>query len=175
MTRPNFPRLALLAAAALCAVGAAVPLVAFVIIPQLVRSTVHEAPPAPVAVAAPVSAGSTNPPAAAVPTPVALASGMLRRVDAVHYGSGQVTIFALAGTRYLRFENVSIAGAPNMFVYLSDRDDGRPGTFADLGPLKATDGSFNYPLPDGLALGGIHSVVVWCRAFSVTVTYADLG
>jgi|GEM_PF-3884025 hypothetical protein len=21
----------------------------------------------------------------------------------------------------------------------------------------------------------IHSVVVWCRAFSVTVTYADLG
>ena len=173
MTRPNFPKLALIAAAALCALGAAVPLVAFVIIPQLVRSTVHEAPPAAVAVAAPVPAG-ISPPPAALPTPAALASGMLRRVDAVHYGSGQVTIFALAGTRYLRFENVSIAGAPNMFVYLSDRTDGRPGTFADLGPLKATDGSFNYPLPDGLDLAGIRSVVVWCRAFQVTVTYAEL-
>jgi hypothetical protein len=70
---------------------------------------------------------------------------------------------------------VAIAGAPNMFVYLSDRSDGQPGKFTDLGPLKATDGSFNYPLPDGLDLAGVHSVVVWCRAFSVTVTYAELA
>jgi hypothetical protein len=100
---------------------------------------------------------------------------MLRRLSAVHYGSGVVSVLDLAGARYLRFENVAIAGAPNMYVYLSDRSDGQPGHFTDLGPLKATDGSFNYPLPDGLDLSAVHSVVVWCRAFSVTVTYAPLA
>jgi len=109
------------------------------------------------------------------PTPFVVAAGMLRTVDAVHYGSGQVSVLDLAGARYLRFEGVAIAGAPNMFVYLSDCSDGQPGKFTDLGPLKATDGSFNYPLPDGLDLAGVHSVVVWCRAFSVTVTYAELA
>ena len=173
MARLNLPRLATIAVAAVCLVAAAVPLTAFVIIPQLVRSTVHEAPPAPAAAAERVAAATAAP--VALPTPAVLATGVLRKVDSVHYGSGRVTILDLAGARYLRFENVAIAGAPNMFVYLSDRSDGRPGNFVDLGPLKATDGSFNYPLPDGLALGDIHSVVVWCRAFSVTVTYADLG
>ena len=172
MARLKYRRLAIIAAAALLLVAAAVPLTAFVIIPQLVRSTVHEARPAPVAAAAPAAAATASP--AALPTPAVLASGTLRKVDAVHYGSGKVTILTLAGTRYLRFEDDAIAGAPNMFVYLSDRTDGRPGSFADLGPLKATDGSFNYPLPDALDLAGIHSVVVWCRAFSVTVTYAEL-
>ena len=80
-----------------------------------------------------------------------------------------------AGAEYLRFDAVSIAGAPNMFVYLSDRADGQPGNFVDLGPLKATDGSFNYQLPAGTDLAPVRSLVVWCRAFSVTVTYAVLA
>ena len=32
----------------------------------------------------------------------------------------------------LRFENVDIAGAPNMYVYLSDRIDGQPDALVDL-------------------------------------------
>jgi len=112
---------------------------------------------------------------AATPAPPALlASGTLRRLDPVHYGSGRVTLSAGGAVRFLRFENVSIAGAPNMFVYLSDRSDGRPGTYTDLGALKATDGSFNYEIPASVELSGVHSVVVWCRAFSLTVTYAAL-
>jgi hypothetical protein len=154
--------------------AAAVPIVAFGIVPLFVRSTIHEAMPAPVIAATPVADASAPPPAAA-PMPKLIASGTLREISAVHYGSGQVNIFDLAGTRYLRFENVAIAGAPNMYVYLSDRSDGRPGHFTDLGPLKATDGSFNYQLPQGLDLAGVHSVVVWCRAFTVTVTYAELA
>ncbi len=173
MARLNLPRLAIIAAAAFCLLAAAIPLTAFVVIPRFVHSTVHEALPVPAAPAQPMAAATAVPTAG--PLPAALATGMLRKVDAVHYGSGQVTILELSDARYLRFENVAIAGAPNMFVYLSDRSDGRPGNFVDLGPLKATDGSFNYPLPDARALGGIHSVVVWCRAFSVTVTYAGLG
>ena len=173
MAKLSVPRLVIVFAVGLVALAAAVPVVAFGIVPLFVRSTVHEAAPEPAISAIPV-AGATAVPVAG-PTPFVVAAGMLRKVDAVHYGSGQVSVLDLAGARYLRFEGVAIAGAPNMFVYLSDRSDGQPGKFTDLGPLKATDGSFNYPLPDGLDLAGVHSVVVWCRAFSVTVTYAELA
>ena len=74
----------------------------------------------------------------------------------------------------LRFENVDIAGAPDMYVYLSDRTDGEPGTSVDPGRLKATNGSFNYAVPAGVDVTAVRSVVVWCRQFSVTVTYALL-
>ena len=41
-------------------------------------------------------------------------------------------------------------------------------------PLKATNGSFNYTVPAEADLSSIKSVVVWCRQFSVLVTWADL-
>jgi hypothetical protein len=173
VARASIPRLALVIAVGVVVLAAAVPIVAFGIVPIFVRSTVHEAMPAPVVGAGPVAVPMTAPVPA--PTPALVASGMLRRISAVHFGSGQVSVYELAGSRYLRFENVAIAGAPNMYVYLSDRSDGQPGHFTDLGPLKATDGSFNYPLPEGLDLTAFHSVVVWCRAFAVTVTYAELA
>jgi hypothetical protein len=169
----SVPRLVIVVAVGLVVLAAAVSVVAFGIVPLFVRSTVQEAVPPPGITDVPVSAASAGP--VASPIPSVVAAGMLRKVDAVHYGSGQVSILDLTVARYLRFDGVAIAGAPNMFVYLSDRSDGRPGNFTDLGPLKATDGSFNYPLPEGLDLTGVHSVVVWCRAFSVTVTYAELA
>ena len=160
---------------------AAVPVVAFGIVPLVVHSTVNEPPPTRVAAwpaaAAAVVPGLEPSPASAVPTPAApvlIAAGPLRHIDAVHYGAGRVSIQTLGSTRFLRFDEVAIAGAPNMYVYLSSSDDGRPGTFIDLGPLRATNGSFNYELPPGLDLGPVRSVVVWCRAFSVTVTWALL-
>jgi hypothetical protein len=152
---------------ALLAVGAAVPVIAFGVVPIFVRSTVVEPKPPPVE-------QIHAPDAQAQPVPVAL-SGMLRRIDPVHYGSGSVTLSSAQAGRVLRFENVDIAGAPNMYVYLSDRSDGRPGRYTDLGPLKATNGSFNYSVPDSVDVSGVRSVVVWCRAFSVTVTYAPLA
>ena len=147
---------------------AAVPTVAFVVVPLFVRSTLHEAAPAAQATAAPSAAATP------APAPDPLLTCELRRLDPVHYGTGRVTISDAGGSRYLLFENVEIAGAPNMFVYLSDRADGQPGTFTDLGPLKATSGSFNYELRTDLDLQGVRSVVVWCKAFSVPVTYAPL-
>lgn len=160
-------RLLLAAVGALVAVAAAVPVIAYVIVPAFVRSTVYEPPPSPAAVASiEVSA-----PGAPSPAPVAALRGELRRIDTVHYGRGHIIVEG----GNLRFEDVEIAAAPNMYVYLSDRDDGSPGHFVDLGPLRATNGSFNYGLPEGVALGSIRSVVVWCRAFSVTVTYAVLA
>jgi hypothetical protein len=168
----GFSRLALAITAAAAALLFGAPLVAFGVVPLFVRSTLREAAPPPAAAARPLS---TSPSQAPTPTPPPPLSGRLRRLDPVHYGSGLVTIVESGGGRYLRFEDVDIAGAPNMFVYLSDRDDGQPGRYTDLGALKATNGSFNYALPADLDLRQVRSVVVWCRAFSVTVTFAPLA
>ena len=43
-----------------------------------------------------------------------------------------------------------------------------------LGALKATNGSFNYELPPTADVASYQSVVVWCRAFRVLITWADL-
>ncbi|MDQ2953161.1 MAG: DM13 domain-containing protein [Chloroflexota bacterium] len=134
--------------------AAAVPVVAFVVVPQLVRSTLVETAPAEGA--------------------VTLRSGELVRISAADYGTGTVRIAQTDTGKVLRFENVDIAGAPDVYVYLSDRSDGQPGTFIDLGRLKATNGSFNYAIPTSADLGVVRSVVVWCRQFNVTITYATL-
>ena len=164
----------LLGAAVLAA--AAVPVVAYVVVPALVKRELVEDLPLPAATAAPVAtesaAGSATAPAASAAEVETLLQGMLVRINAADYGSGTVRIVRVGGDHYVRFENVDIAGAPDMYVYLSDQTDGKPGSFLDLGKLKATNGSFNHAIPAGSDLGGVRSVVIWCRQFSVTVTYA---
>ena len=158
-------RLVFVAALILLA-AAAVPLVAFVIVPQFVRSTLIEE--------LPVAAVGSSGPGASTAAPVTLFSGELIRISAADYGTGTIRIVRVGDAQVLRFENVDIAGAPDVYVYLSDRIDGTPGRFVDLGRLRATNGSFNYAIPDGTDLGTVRSVVLWCRQFSVTITYATL-
>lgn len=154
-----FGLLALVVAAAF-----AIPLVAFVVIPAFTRSTLVEALPSP------SPSGGSSAAASQV-----LRRGDLKQLNAADFGHGKVEVVRAGDTRYLRFDNVEIAAAPDMFVYLSDRTDGQPGSFTDLGHLKATNGSFNYALPSGLDLSRFGSIVVWCRTFRVTVTYALLS
>jgi electron transfer DM13 len=138
-------------------VGIALLSVAYVIVPALVRSTLVE-----------------ELPAAAGPATQTLVQGELVRINAVDYGSGSVRIVKIGDDRFVRFENVDIAAAPDMYVYISDRIDGQPGTFVDLGKLRATNGSFNYPIPATVDIASVKSLVVWCRQFSTTVTFAVL-
>ncbi len=159
------------AAALVLAVAIGVPVVAYVVVPALVRSTlVEELPVAPRAPATGTAGASAAP--ASLET---LARGELVRISAADYGTGVVRIVKVGEDRVLRFDNVDIAGAPDMYVYLSDRADGKPGNYVDLGKLRATTGSFNYPLPAGVDLARTQSLVIWCRQFSVTVTYAVLA
>lgn len=161
-------RRALIAGCVVVALLALVPLTAYVIIPAFVRSTVVEAPPSAVS-PSPGSGGSASPTAA---EPKTLARGDLKRINTVDFGSGTVLIVRAGTTDYLRFENVEIAAAPAQHVYLSDRTDGTPGNFTDLGALKATSGSFNYAIPQGFDVTKVRSVVSWCLQFKTTVTYA---
>ena len=127
----------------------AIPLVAYVVIPAFTRSTLVEALPSP------NPSGGSSAPASQV-----LRQGDLKQLNAADFGHGKVEVIQAGDTRYLRFDNVEIAAAPDMFVYLSDRTDGQPGNFTDLGRVKATNGSFNYALPSGLDLSRFGSVVV---------------
>jgi len=146
------------------AVAIAVPLVAYVVLPAFTRSTLVEALPHP------NPSGGSGAPATQI-----LRQGDLKQLNAADFGHGKVEVVQVGDARYLRFNNVEIAAAPDMFAYLSDRTDGQPGNFTDLGRVKATSGSFNYALPSGLDLSRVRSVVVWCRTFHVTVTYALLS
>jgi len=88
-----------------------VALVAYVIVPSFVRSTIVEDLPADARGASPATVET-------------LRQGELVRINAADYGRGVVRIVGIDGDSFLRFENVDIAGAPDMYVYLSDRTDG---------------------------------------------------
>lgn len=139
--------------------------------PLFIRTSLVE----PLPTAALASAATS---AAFVPPtePITVASGELGRVDALHNGTGRVSIVRTGQINVLRFDGVAITNAPDVHVYLSRETGGKwtDATSVYLGPLKATNGSFNYTVPADVDLGSIRSAVVWCRQFSVLVTWADL-
>lgn len=149
--------------------------------PLFIRTTVNEPLPAVTASAPPSAAvGAATTPASTPQTSIAF-RGQLHYVDPLHNGKGAVLLGVSSsccpvGDRYfLRFEDVAITNAPDVHVYLSKDRGGKwsEATSKYIGPLKATNGSFNYDVAPGDA-GDYASVVVWCRAFSVLVTWADL-
>ena len=129
------------------------------------RASATVAPSASVATATAVPAG-----------PKVLAMGQLQRVDDLHRGTGPVTLVEVDGKTFVRFENVAIQNGPDLHVYLGRGMGGAYDGDRDLylGTLKATNGSFNYELPAGTTVSDYKSVVVWCRAFTVLFTWADL-
>lgn len=94
--------------------------------------------------------------------------GDFHGADEFHFGSGKALLVESApGQHVLRFEGFSVRNGPDLFVYLSPSADGYAEDALDLGPLKASDGSFNYDVPAGTDISRFRSAVVWCRAFSV--------
>jgi hypothetical protein len=145
--------------------------------PLFIRTTANEPAPSggPARVALPSGSGPAQASAAAS-GPAILARGELGYVDAIHNGTGAVVLIRTGDATVLRFENVAITNAPDVHVYLSRETGGKwtESTSLYVGPLKATNGSFNYSLPAEADLSAYRSVVVWCRQFSVLVTWADL-
>jgi len=153
--------------------------------PLFIRSTANEA--RPTAAASPAASANETIPRATLgsfgptstPRVVAtmdVARGELQFVDTIHNGKGPVTLLQVGDRHVLRFEGVAITNAPDVHVYLSRESGGKWNDASSLylGPLKATNGSFNYDLPDKTDIAPYKSVVVWCRAFSVLITWADL-
>lgn len=133
--------------------------------------------------AAPIMAEPTIavPPTAAPTEPLALSSGSFTRVDAIHRAEGAATIYKLAdGKLVLRLENFKATNGPDLFVGLSGHPQPRsPGEahdqgYVQLAALKGNEGNQNYELPSDLDLSKFKSVVIYCRAFNVVFSTAEL-
>jgi hypothetical protein len=97
--------------------------------------------------------------------------------DPVHYGSGKVSVFEK--TVFLE-KDFKVGPGPKYHVYLVPKEgirksaDVKDTMFVDLGRLRAFEGSQRYSIPAGVDLRKYTSVVIWCEAFSVLISPADL-
>lgn len=103
--------------------------------------------------------------AEATPTPII--------PTAAHPASGTVRVVMDANDQYLRYENYKTINGPDLRVYLAT--DTRATDFVDLGPLKATEGNVNYPIPAGTDLNKYRYALTWCEDFAVLFNSAELS
>jgi len=98
--------------------------------------------------------------------------------DPIHRGDGKVSVYE----KVVFLEpDFAVGPGPDFRVLLvpkpAIRATGDVSTtmYIDLGPLRAFKGSQRYAVPDGVDLANYPSVVIWCRAFSVLISPADLS
>jgi hypothetical protein len=101
--------------------------------------------------------------------------GEISGADDFHFGRGDALLIEVAPGRYtLRFEDFSVRNGPDLFVYLT-ADAESVGDAINLGELKATDGAFNYDVPEGTDVSRYRYAIVWCRDFAVVFASAPLA
>ena len=95
-------------------------------------------------------------------------------VASAHDVEGEAKLIGLPNEkRILRFENFDTVNGPDLFIYLSA--DLEANDFINLGEIKGTKGNINYNIPEGTDIEKYNKVLVWCRAFSVLFSYAELS
>jgi hypothetical protein len=98
--------------------------------------------------------------------------------DPVHWGRGKVSLYESAVFLEPDFE---VGPGPAYHVYLVPKPtvrseaDVTAAKHADLGGLRAFKGSQRYPIPQDIDLKNYASVVIWCEAFGVLISPADLA
>ena len=95
-----------------------------------------------------------------------------------HAGKGTAAVVALAaGGRRLTLTDFETDNGPDLRVYLvagTVTGDGDVTDTIDLGRLKGNVGNQQYEIPDGTDIARYSTVVIWCRAFTVSFAQADL-
>ena len=97
--------------------------------------------------------------------------------DPVHHGKGQVSVYERAVFLESDFE---VGPGPAFHVYLVPKASIRTAAdlsgvkHVDLGGLRAFKGSQRYAIPASVDLKDYPSVIIWCEAFSVLISPADL-
>jgi hypothetical protein len=145
-------------------------------------TTVNDTLPAVANADPPAPAPSPSAPGPARPGNLLLASGTL--ITHEHDTTGTARLVRLAGGGIqLLLADLSTSDGPDLRVWLTDQpviagpagwrvfDDGR---YVELGRLKGNKGNQVYDVPAGTDLGGLVSVTIWCKRFSVSFGAADL-
>jgi len=108
---------------------------------------------------------------------VQLASGTVEGL--AHGASGTAAVVELAsGERVLTFTDLDTDNGPDLRVYLvagQVTNDADIGDFVDLGGLKGNKGTQQYSIPAGTDTERYATVVIWCRAFTVSFAKAELA
>lgn len=106
--------------------------------------------------------------------PATMLKGQFKDGDAVHSGSGDVSVVNTDEGPILVFgDNFKVTNGPDLLVYLSPNSSDEPlGEFASLGKLKSISGEQAYNLPSNYT--DYKTVVIWCRAFTITFATAEL-
>lgn len=105
--------------------------------------------------------------------------GSFIKIDNIHYAQGEALIEKDSkGEAILSFKNFKAANGPDLFVYLSKNRDINTikkdlGEIVSLGELKKIEGDQAYNLPSDYE--DFNSVVIWCRAFDVNFSSANLN
>lgn len=101
--------------------------------------------------------------------------------DPVHWGEGGVSIYQQAFTRELFFkDDFKVGPGPAYHVYLSSgvdiksSDDFNNSENIAIGDLKSFTGSQIYKINNDIDTESINSVVIWCKAFRVLISSANL-
>jgi hypothetical protein len=98
--------------------------------------------------------------------------------DPIHWGKGKVSVYERTVFLEPDFE---VGPGPKYHVYLvpnanvRQSDQVATSMFVDLGRLRAFKGSQRYTIPAGVDLAKYPSVVIWCEAFGVLISPADLS
>ncbi len=104
------------------------------------------------------------------PTTVILKEAVL--VARAHDVKGKALLVQSGEEEIIRFEDLKTINGPDLRIYLStglNVDD-----VVDLGAIRATEGNVNYIVPTGTDTKKYHYVLIWCRAFGVLFSYAQL-
>lgn len=102
--------------------------------------------------------------------------GVLREADFIakaHEVEGKAQLIKVGDDYTVRFEDFKSINGPDLKIYLAT--DASNDDFIDLGAIKATQGNVNYAVPAGTDTEKYDTVLVWCKAFGVLFSYAELN
>lgn len=96
-------------------------------------------------------------------------------------GRGAATLYRMPGGRLaVRLERFETAASADLFVWIGHA--ARPRTsrqalrtpHVELAPIKATAGSQNYLLPEGMTRDQVGSLIIWCEPIRIAYAAASL-
>jgi hypothetical protein len=109
------------------------------------------------------------------PAHALLATGSFEPV--AHSAGGTARVIRTPEGRVLTLTGFEVSNGPDLRVYVvagPARSEDEVDEFEDLGALKGNKGNQQYDFPKGIDLDRPHTVVIWCRAFSVNFARASL-
>lgn len=93
-----------------------------------------------------------------------------------HATSGKASVVRLGGeVRVLVLRDLDTSPGPDLRVYLVAGDGSDVADHADLGRVKGNKGTQQYEIPDWVDISHRDTVVIWCRAFTVSFGRAKLA